>query len=232
MFSITTAFNQEIEKPYDYPVKRGTSEWYSIKTYDSLRKVCQIPSNIVDKMSTSLLLESIINYPLIGDVLVFESYKKGLENLANNFNAFATIIQRSDLDAVLLHAYSIHLDKNLDSSSAIEKGEHSVQMSFFELLINHSFQHNKIKGENSQLFLNQLLKAFNEKKNNPEVYGIMSLSTCVWAINGILLIDKASEKFAMKEVFIQKGNTFSDTVIKRIVNEAENYLRQTNEQTN
>lgn len=43
IFASFFAFSQVIEKEYDYPIKRGTSAWYSIKTYDSLRLVSQIP---------------------------------------------------------------------------------------------------------------------------------------------------------------------------------------------
>ncbi|MBB1287400.1 hypothetical protein HRH25_23695 [Flavisolibacter sp. BT320] len=144
IFTSKATFSQDTEKSYDYPVKRGTSEWYSIKTYDSLRKVCQIPSAIVDKMSTGTLLKSVIDYPLLGDVFVFESFQRGLERLAENFGAFAAILQRTDLDVTLLNEYSNWLDKNLDSASNFRKGEYSVQLSFVELLISYSFQQKKI----------------------------------------------------------------------------------------
>ncbi|MBS1575000.1 MAG: hypothetical protein JST09_06810 [Bacteroidetes bacterium] len=221
------AFSQIIEKPYDYPIKRGTSEWFSIKTYDSLRIVSQIPFDIIEKMSTNVLVQSIINYPLLGDVFVFESYQKGLEKLNYNFTAIDALLQRSDLDSNLLATYTKYLDKNIDSFSVIKKGEYSVQISFIELLIQYCFQQNKIAISKNQLYLRQLLRSYYKKKISSDIFGAMSLSTCVWSMNGILLADKASEKFATQEVFIIKGNTFSDSVVARLATQAETFLKQT-----
>jgi hypothetical protein len=39
---------QPISEPYNYPVKRHSATWDSIKTYQDLRKVCQIPAEIVN----------------------------------------------------------------------------------------------------------------------------------------------------------------------------------------
>jgi len=53
-------------------------------------------------------------------------------------------------------------------------------------------------------------------------------SACLWAMNRILLTDKALEKFATNEIFIVKGNTFSDSVVTRLATQAETFLKQTN----
>ncbi|MBB1287401.1 hypothetical protein HRH25_23700 [Flavisolibacter sp. BT320] len=74
------------------------------------------------------------------------------------------------------------------------------------------------------------MRAYDKKKNNPEIFGTMSLSTCVWTMNNILLADKTTEKFAAKEMFILKGNTFSDSIIAQIANQADVFLKQTNPQ--
>ena len=179
-------------------------------------------------MSTNALLQSIMNYQLVGDVFVFENYQKGLEKLNDHFNAFDALLQRNDLDSILLNTYTKYLDKNIDSFSVTKKGEYSVQISFIELLIQYSFQQNKISISKNHLYLHQLLKAYYKKKNNPDIFGLMSLSTCVWTMNRILLTDKASEKFATNEIFIVKGNTFSDSVVTRLATQAEPFLKQTN----
>ena len=54
----------------------------------------------------------------------------------------------------------------------------------------------------------------------------MSLSTCVWAMNSILLADKASEHLAVKDPLIQKGNTIPDATIVNIAKGAEASLKE------
>lgn len=71
---------QTVVQPYDYPIKPHTAAWDSLKTYQDLRRVCQIPTEIVNRMTTEALFESVLNYPLIGDILVFNTFQIGIEN--------------------------------------------------------------------------------------------------------------------------------------------------------
>jgi hypothetical protein len=103
-------------------------------------------------------------------------------------------------------------------------GEYSFHTNFIEVLIGYSFQQNKIKGGSSKLYLHQLLWGYDKKSNNPDVFGRMSLSTCAWAMNSILLRDKAA-KFATKDSSILRGNTFPDATITNIVSQAEAFLK-------
>lgn len=65
------SLSQKSNAPYKYPVTKGSVEWVSIKNYQSLRDVCQIPLDTVNRMTTEALFESVQNYPLIGDAFAF-----------------------------------------------------------------------------------------------------------------------------------------------------------------
>lgn len=66
----------------------------------------QIPEEILDEMSTEVLLKSVMNHPLIFSVLFcHENHQKGIEVFANNFNGMSELLERSDFEAELAYLY-------------------------------------------------------------------------------------------------------------------------------
>ena len=55
------------DEAYTFPVKPGTDEWKALGSHDQMLAVCEIPENILTIMSTTALVETVLNYPLIGD---------------------------------------------------------------------------------------------------------------------------------------------------------------------
>lgn len=217
-------------QPYDYPIKRGTVEWNSIKNYQNLRSVSQIPIEIVNQMTTEALLESVLNYPLIGDVFVFTTFQKGIENLKINFNAFESLSKRPDLGKALINKYVILAAKSVNKETFIIKGEHSVKLSFIELILGQSFTNSTLTKDESIDLIKTLVANFNEKEKKPEIYGGMSLSTCAWAINKTQTFNDADEKFVPKNKFIENGNVFSQEILNEILEKAKKYLENVNKQ--
>ncbi|MET0245071.1 MAG: hypothetical protein ABW174_16445, partial [Flavitalea sp.] len=209
-----------------------TSEWNSIKAYDSLRQVSQIPSEVIEKMSTVTLLRTVLKYPLLTDVLVYDSYQQGIEHLAKNFSAFPVLINRKDLDVSLLKIYGEYANKNLVSYSGYQKGEHSFQTSFLELLINQLFQKKNNDITYHQAYLQQILQFYKIKREDPETFGRLGLSTGVWAMNRILLADKSSESYAIKDDIIDKGTIFQESIIEKLVQQTETFLSDIKSRTN
>lgn len=212
---------------YDYPIKRGTVEWNSIKDYQSLRNACQIPIEVVNQMTSEALLESVLNYPLLGDAFVFNSFQKGIENLKINFNAFDALSNRTDLGRVLRNKYLILAVKKFDTESLIVKGGHSVKLSFLELLFGQSFTNNTLTKDQSITVIKTLIDSMNEKKKNGEIYGMMSLSTCAWALQKLLIFNNADEKFTVKGHLTENGNVFSQQILNEVQDKAQRYIQNT-----
>lgn len=73
-------------------------------------KVCQIPEDILQKMSTPGLVETVLSYPLYGDMLVLSSkletgMEEGFSAMSSRFNGFAELYARKDAGGVLLARY-------------------------------------------------------------------------------------------------------------------------------
>ena len=49
---------------YIYPINGGTPRWQAFTTHDEMLKACQIPEGILSTMSTSGLVETVLNYPI------------------------------------------------------------------------------------------------------------------------------------------------------------------------
>ena len=85
------------ETLYEYPIKPNTNEWKSFKTTGEMYEATQIPEEILDEMSTEVLLKSVMNHPLIFSVLFcHENHQKGIEVFANNFNGMSELLRSEE----------------------------------------------------------------------------------------------------------------------------------------
>ena len=50
--------------PYDFPVTQNDSEWAEFTTKQEMLDVCQIPQDKLESMTTTALLETVLDYPL------------------------------------------------------------------------------------------------------------------------------------------------------------------------
>lgn len=118
-----------IDEPYDYPIKPGTDEWFKIEDHVEKREMLQIPQDVLEKMTTESLVESIANYPYLLDMLAFSTQKLGYEAVRNGFNGLQELERRPDgmsclakyyeknqknLNFVVRSAIQITLDANRD----------------------------------------------------------------------------------------------------------------------
>ena len=108
-FSFTFAQGTEseysINEPYEFPITQYDDQWKEFETKAEALSVCQIPEEILNKMTTEALLETVLNYPFIIDYIAFNDYKDAADNMMRDFNGFSELLSREDLTEVLLEAY-------------------------------------------------------------------------------------------------------------------------------
>lgn len=116
---------------WDYPIKPGTEKWKTLKTNQEILDTCQIPSEIIKKLSTEDLVQLCLNYPLLGDMLFSNTnYQDGFNVISSNFNGFQELFKRKDAGAELLRFYEA-FDLN---SFEINKGK-TNKNPFFDICI-------------------------------------------------------------------------------------------------
>jgi len=81
---------------YDFPVKPGTEEWKTFQTHNEMLKACQIPERILNNMSTAALVETVLNYPLLLDMMAYNNIQYGFDQVASRFNGLQELLNRED----------------------------------------------------------------------------------------------------------------------------------------
>jgi hypothetical protein len=95
------------DEAYTFPVKPGTDEWKALGSHDQMLAVCEIPENILTIMSTTALVETVLNYPLIGDWFAYDNPQTGLDYSIKQFNGLSELLSRADAGSALLAKYSM-----------------------------------------------------------------------------------------------------------------------------
>lgn len=98
---LNTKDKYTITTPYEYPIKPGTAEWEKLKTHEEKIKVCQIPDDILKKMNTDTLVETVMNYPLMSDMFAMNTINAGYDAVYHQFNGLRELVARSDSINVL-----------------------------------------------------------------------------------------------------------------------------------
>jgi hypothetical protein len=91
---------QQIDTPYDYPVKPGMEEWKRFTSRDQKQEACQIPQEILARLSTAALLETCLNYPLYADIIAYDHVQEGFDFVKAGFNGLQVLFKREDVGSV------------------------------------------------------------------------------------------------------------------------------------
>jgi len=175
---------------YEYPVKPGTKEWKAFSSSVEMRKACQVPETSLHGMSTPALIESVLNYPLFGDMHLYNSLQKGFEAVTARFNGIQELLKRRDAGSVLLARYRTMDPAAISQrSTSVEKGAFVWSFNIIEILLaQDAIQASMTEPERRKLRTDALAKYKIKKAitNASSGYGADSLEL------GLLLADGRS----------------------------------------
>lgn len=101
VFTAATASPYTIDTPYDYPVKPGTPEWLQYANVLGRRRACEVPEEILTHMTTEALLQTVLDYPFLGDMYAFNTMEMGYETVKRRFRGLQELESRADCLEVL-----------------------------------------------------------------------------------------------------------------------------------
>jgi hypothetical protein len=215
---MTQALAQKITRPYEYPVRPGTEEWRSAKTHNELREVNQIPTLIIRQMDTPTLILSVLKYPVIGDLLVYSTFREGRDQTANNLFAFDSLLNRVDLIEALIPIYVNYDPREVDSKNdPLEIGEFMLGLSLLEFIIQKAAITNRIDPIQRLLVQQELVLKYMQKQQSIERFGSLGLSTGVWALCG--MVDNINISESWNSEFIELGFALDYDELDKIVNQ-------------
>lgn len=173
----TTAYADENSESgvYEFPVQKGTEEWAKLTTRAQQIAATQIPKEILVNMNTADLLETVLNYPLLIDVTLFNSFTEGVEAVARNFNGMTELLSRDDLPDVLLERYSAQtvpeLGRIITTRSTEEVKNISseyMKMTFLEIMLAQPVVLDSLEEDSARL--QTVLAAKYEEKSEDGAY--------------------------------------------------------------
>ena len=85
-----------INEPYEYPIRPGMPEWAELDGLPQMGTACRIPVDILLNMSTEALVETVMDYPLLWNILAYDSPAAGVESVESYFNGLPALYGRAD----------------------------------------------------------------------------------------------------------------------------------------
>lgn len=84
---------------YVYPITIESPDWFSYSVLEK-QEMLKIDGQSLRKMSGSMLVEAIADYPYLVDVVLSGTLEEGLEDLADHCSAYAELITRENYQAI------------------------------------------------------------------------------------------------------------------------------------
>lgn len=201
---------QHTDTPYDYPVKLNTEKWQTLKTVENMYEVCQIPQDVLLKMSTAGLIQSCLNYPASIVLLIHNTPQQGFDDFKLHFNGISELIKRSDRKEELLKVYAMYDTKaHTYLKSDIEKGHYTFILTMLEAIIVQDEITFRLNINQQKALLKISLQKYAELEAD-EVYGFNSITSTgriIAKLSGMLGDDKLRDQIHISDIqeFIKTG---------------------------
>ena len=189
-----------MDEPYDFPIKKGTDEWAALTTIHDKIEACQIPEDILTRLTTEALIETVRNYPLGVNIFAYDSIDMGYEKVKSQFNGLAELekrmLEENATTAAILDEYAMQ---------TVDKGENAeFEDCFIDTVrgcINKNTTGLEIAGTGTEEPLSvQASSTYVRTPNGTQVEAIKGLTWNDWYVNSNGQITKASVQLAHEEV--------------------------------
>lgn len=106
---------------YHYPVTDHDKEWDEMDTWEEKYTACQMPEEIMEELDTVKLLELVLEFPMLDEIMFSDSYSEWITGFyATYFNGMNELINRPDFYETVL-AYYEKLKIPLHKKSHLER---------------------------------------------------------------------------------------------------------------
>lgn len=231
MISIVTVA-QQINEPFQFPIKPGTKEWSGLKTEKERFSAMQIPDDILKRMSTPALVCSCINFPAFGFIGAYNNYQTGFVILATKFNGLKELANRADAEKSLVNVYkTLELDASKNKELGLDENYWPIRFSWVELMLAQK----KLIGSLNTKERNELLRTAQKRlieKQSIKEYSYDGMLTTLFLIGRVLhtLEQPEFEKAYIQNEYLKKfidTSELSDPSISDLIIElSSNYMNK------
>lgn len=106
----------EQENTYRCPITRESAEWHRAENGWERKQLLQVPGDLLHLIPTDNLLEIVLDYYYLGDIMYYDSFGDAIMCMQDQYNAIGELLDRGDLGEVLLDSYlEMEFENSLDS---------------------------------------------------------------------------------------------------------------------
>lgn len=166
-----------VDTPYEFPVRPGMEQWKSFKTGQEMKDACQIPIDILNRLSTKALAETCLNYPLYFEYTAFNSERMGIGHIIENFNGLTELSKRENGVQELVKLYE-GLPVNTKTkrvSSKIKENASILHLSYLELLLSDEAFFQKLSVNDCTELKKVVTDKYEKKLAEKDVYSLYSV---------------------------------------------------------
>jgi hypothetical protein len=204
---------------YRFPVVPGTPEWETLETHSDMLRATQIPQEVLDRMSTGGLIETVLNYPLLGDFLAYDNLQHGFDQVTLYFNGLQSLLSREDAGRELLTKYRAMDPTAINPDWSIEQqGEYDHLFTYLEMLLaQHSILGSLSSSERRDLMVEASSKA-RLKAQRADIYGQFGMERTALIMGRALQLEpqlrpqRSVENTYELERFLREGSQASADV--------------------
>jgi hypothetical protein len=212
---------------YAYPIQPGTPAWATLQAHSEMVAVTQIPEDTLRAMSTAGLVESVLNYPLFSDLLLFNSTQQGFEVMAGRFNGMQELLARKDAGKVLLATYRAMDPHGVPAGSLEAQGAYDARFTRIETLLAQDAIIANLSRKERQELLTQALAKFDAKAGYKDVYGQFGKERSALVLGRTLRQEKAGwpkQESTVLRRFLDDGSVITEPAVEGIAAEARRFL--------
>jgi hypothetical protein len=215
---------------YHFPVKPGTEAWNQLETHEDMLAVCQVPEDVLRTMSTKGLVETVLNYPLYIDTLLFNTPQQGFDRVAAGFNGLRELLNRTDAGTEIMARYRAMDPVAIDEHwTLLQKGEYALQFTNIEMLIAQEAILSKLTQAQRRALLAEALRKIHAQQSKADMYGVTVREYPALVLGRILQKDgpeafrEKIERDAELMQFLSEGTAGSSRILDSVVLEASSY---------
>ena len=111
---------------YDTP-----EEWAALEDVIAMREASQVPSDVIDTVSTDELVLYCMNYNLFADIFLFNTMQDGMDSMRINYNGLSELINREDAAECLIRLYKLY---DLEAQAARDERS-TIRLHYLESML-------------------------------------------------------------------------------------------------
>ncbi|HEY9422833.1 MAG TPA: hypothetical protein VIW92_15580, partial [Thermoanaerobaculia bacterium] len=195
---------------YEYPIRPGSAVWKTLQSHDDMVRVTQVEESLLASMSDEGLVRTVLSYPLLGDVLAYNSPQQGFDAIRSQFGGLRELLGREGAAELLLRRYQQTDAADVPAVLSLEEqGRRTRDLFHVEILL---AQPEILAGMNDELLDELLLETLvkrEQKLERLEVYGFAGLEST--AFTAVRALERAQPGPATRNKVSQKMNAFLET---------------------